>query len=1375
MNQCEQASPVPPRVFISYSHDNAAHCDQVFELAQQLRRDGLKVELDQFHQEELIHWPRWCEEQLRRERSDFVLCVCTPEYRRRVEGRVSADVGKGVFWEGSLIYNYLYDAKGNQRFVPVLLNEALGDLDIPSALQGYTRFKLSVLGLDDTQSEYSKLYRLLTGQSATVLAELGRLQKLSSLPEVARRTDFAEVVASIKRTETNTEGILELLQGGIMPCSSAMRAHTLPLWMSPQYFIGRAEEIVRLCDDLIKSDSEVVQPQVIYGLGGTGKSRLAIQVAWLLYREKRYDLAFFVSAETRSTLDTELAELDSRSLLNLYKDGIPPKELELRKRGVIEALREMAGTWILILDNADSVEMRDAVNQLTTELAGGGFLITTRREDWPRALMRTLHLETFNLAEAVSFFRSRYWKSAPIPEELRDFEDLADHLGNLPLALTLASSYMESQKKSPRQYLHDWQTKNEQLLNFEDRVEYNRSLLAAFKVSYEQLSPSAITLLHRLAWLAPLPFLRSFVESSDVLNIAVSGDISQELAELSVLSLVDLTDKSLSLHKLVLACCRAVMSEETRRDSLASVLEWMSKILPSTEYDQESWSLWAGLGPHLDSVAEASETLNLEGEALANICGMYGVWYYMQAQFRPAEKLVRRALEIDTKYYGPVHPKVAVHVSNLGQLLKDTNRPEEAEVLMRRTLQIDGTTLGPDHQNVSIHLGNLAALFMSTNRFAEAEPLMRRALEIAEKNYGPENPNLSIPLNNLGELLLATNRASEAERLMRRALEIDEKCLPRDHPNVAVRLSNLAGILKDTNRPREAAPLMQRALAIDEKIYGSGHPNVANRLNNLAQLLKATNRVSEAEPLMWRALSIDERSYGPDHPNIAAHLNNLAVLLQTTNRIAEAEPLIRRALDIDERRSGPHHQAVARDLNNLSNLLQATNRFAEAEPLMRRALEIDEHSFGAEHPRVARDLNLLAGLLQATNRLADAEPLIRRACQINEESYGSDHPEVAGSLRNLAALLRATNRLGEAESLIRRALDIDEKSYGPEHPSVATCLNDLTTLLLKTGRVAEAEPLMRRALTIDEGSWGPDHPTVARDLNNLSALLTRTARLSEAERLMRRALDINERSYGADHPDVPKNLNNLAQLLQMTNRPTEAEPLMRRALEIDERVYGLDHPNVARHINSLAALLFATKRFVEAEPLMRRALSIDEKSYGSDHPTVARDLNDLAQLLKAVNRFAEAEALMQRALEIDLKSYGPDHSDIARDVNNLAMLFIATNRLGNAEPLIRRALEIDERNCGPEHPDVAVRLANLAGLLRATNRLAEAKLLFTRSVMIFIKFKNTTGHQHPGFQTTFANFLGLLKQMGLSETEVKRRLSELASMAGAGQQGRNEV
>jgi len=246
-----------------------------------------------------------------------------------------------------------------------------------------------------------------------------------------------------------------------------------------------------------------------------------------------------------------------------------------------------------------------------------------------------------------------------------------------------------------------------------------------------------------------------------------------------------------------------------------------------------------------------------------------------------------------------------------------------------------------------------------------------------------------------------------------------------------------------------------------------------------------------------------------------------------------------------------------------------------------------------------------------------------------------------------------------------------------------------------TTAVWELEPLTALAELWDEGS----NPRAAWLLNQMGQSWQTIAQWGQAEPLMRRALAIDERSYGPDHPNVARDLNTLAQLLQATNRLGEAEPLMRRALAIDEHSFGPDHPDVATDLNNLALLLRATNRLGEAEPLCRRALAIDERSFGPDHPKVAIRLNNLAQLLQATNRLGEAEPLMRRALAIDERSYGPDLPLVAIRLNNLALLLQATNRLGEAEPLMRRALDIFEKSYGPDHPNLEIVRSNYLGLL----------------------------------------------------------------------------
>ena len=128
------------------------------------------MELDQSN-EEIVDWPRWCDEQISREQSDFVVCVCTAEYRRRIEGNVPPERGKGVYWEGALLDDDIYDDKGNGRFIPVLLDEEPGS-SIPRFLRGWTHYRFSQFALSDPG--YEHLLRILHRKAKVEKNEIGR-------------------------------------------------------------------------------------------------------------------------------------------------------------------------------------------------------------------------------------------------------------------------------------------------------------------------------------------------------------------------------------------------------------------------------------------------------------------------------------------------------------------------------------------------------------------------------------------------------------------------------------------------------------------------------------------------------------------------------------------------------------------------------------------------------------------------------------------------------------------------------------------------------------------------------------------------------------------------------------------------------------------------------------------------------------------------------------------------------------------------------------------------------------------------------------------------------------------------------------------------
>jgi tetratricopeptide (TPR) repeat protein/Mrp family chromosome partitioning ATPase len=943
--------------------------------------------------------------------------------------------------------------------------------------------KTLIIAVPTVDAKRDASYTLIEEQRSQQQHHLARLAAVERYPEI----NFAST------DRLAVEMLRSKLQDILARAGALKKPVFLPYASINEQFKGRdagLDDLSRSLGPVPNTSDAPAVVRVLSGLGGVGKTRLALEYAWR--HAELYTARLFVGADSVEALHRNLAGFCQPRVLDL------PEQQESnegkQRDAVLRWLCQNPG-WLMILDNVDTEEMAAAVEEQMAQLTGGHILVTSRLTNWSGSLT-VIPVKVLSHEAAIEFLLARtYDKRRRQADDSDQAGILVEELDHLPLALEQAGAYIALRRHSLKSYLEEWRSQRDKVLAWYDPrlMQYPRSVAATWQTSFDQLEESARRLLQRLAWLSPAPIPESLL-AVPVAGIEVETDPLAALVELESYSLVTrATDSpSFSMHRLVQEVSRRQLDDPDHL-SLTETLRWINEAFVGATDDVRDWPILDPLAPHAQSITEQADAQAIIVPT-SRLMHQLGSLYLAKSLYAEAEPLLRRALIIDETSFGANHPDVAIGLNNLALLLLDTNRSAEAEPLMRRALAIDETNFGADHPNVTRDLNNLAALLQATNRLTEAEALMRRTLAIAEANCKADDFDVATRLNNLAQLLQATNRLAEAEPLMRRALPIAEASFGPNHPKVATYINNLALLLQATNRLSETEPLMRRALAIDETCLGGDHLDVARDLNNLANLLQATNRLTEAELMMRRALAIAENNLGPNHPKIAICLNSLAHLLRTSNRLAEAEPLLWRALTIDEASFGTDHPSVAIRLNNLAVLLQTTNRLAEAEPLLRRALIIDEASFGPDHPAVARDLNNLAHLFQTTNRLAEAEPLLRRALIIDEASFGPDHPEVAKDLYNLVPLLRATNRQAEAEPLMRRTLAIDEARFGANHPDVAIGLNNLALLLLDTNRSAEAEPLMRRALIILIKSGDTERQHVPDVLNNYSDLLHKLGR-----------------------------------------------------------------------------------------------------------------------------------------------------------------------------------------------------------------------------------------------------------------------------------------
>ena len=619
----------------------------------------------------------------------------------------------------------------------------------------------------------------------------------------------------------------------------------LPYASLGNLFKGREAFLRRLRQSLTRANggATAIVSKALYGMGGIGKTRAAVEYAWA-HRED-YTALLLAQADSPEELRRYLAGLAGPLLLAEREVA----EEEVRLNAVLSWLGANPG-WLLILDNVDAPPALAEANRLMGRLAGGHVLLTGRLDRFARQV-EPLEIDVLSREAAAAFLveatDSRRRKAA---DDDAAAGELADELGRLALALEQAAATIEKLRCGLRRYLEIWQSNRERAVGWArpEITGYHHAVAATWQTSVDQLTEAGRHLLERLAFLAPDPV------PMFLLDVAVPDAEAEDqygaLADLAAVSLVtrEIEGERFSVHRLVQDVTRRSLDSGALRQRVTETLGWVNAAFTGDPEDVRSWARLDPLTPHAQSVTQWADAAGI-AESTARLMSQLGTLLYTKSLHAQAEPLFRRALAIDEASFGPSHPEVSRDLNNLAELLRATNRLTEAEPLIRRALMIDEVSLGPDHPAVAVRLNVLGLLLRDTNRLAEAEPLWRRALAISEATFGPDDRTVAIHLNNFAELLRTTNRLAEAEPLYRRALAIDEASLGPEHPTVGTLLNNLAALLGDAGRPAEAAPLMRRVVAIltdFERRTGHSHPRRGAALRQYAHLLTAMGK-SEAE------------------------------------------------------------------------------------------------------------------------------------------------------------------------------------------------------------------------------------------------------------------------------------------------------------------------------------------------------------------------------------------------------------------------------------------------------------------------------------------------------------------------------------------------
>lgn len=319
---------------------------------------------------------------------------------------------------------------------------------------------------------------------------------------------------------------------------SARREILLPYYALPErnpHFKGREREIAEIVQR-VQGGDQVSLRSAVQGMGGVGKTTLAIEIAWRLL-EQPSNQSPFPDGILWHRVREEPLEIGLQRMATALRSqtriaGLGGDLLVEVFRNEVLASRRM----LVILDNADRIE---PLRELMPVLAGFPLLITSRREV---PGFTTVNVGRIEADAAAQLFFAHSGCGPTTDQKTRGaIEQICEECGYLPLAVQLAACHLREVGLSPEAFLGRLRQRKLDLLHAEetlDREAKDRDIRTSFALSVETLQQEDRRILSMCGLFEGRPF--SIAALGAVSGMDDRAELEAAATRLRRLSLIEL-------------------------------------------------------------------------------------------------------------------------------------------------------------------------------------------------------------------------------------------------------------------------------------------------------------------------------------------------------------------------------------------------------------------------------------------------------------------------------------------------------------------------------------------------------------------------------------------------------------------------------------------------------------------------------------------------------------------------------------------------------------------------------------------------------------------------------------------------------------------
>ncbi|KAJ6060334.1 hypothetical protein N7444_002188 [Penicillium canescens] len=918
----------------------------------------------------------------------------------------------------------------------------------------------------------------------------------------------------------------------------------------------------------------------LVGLGGVGKSQLAIEYSYQVRSKSPATWIFWVHASNEARFEQSFRDIADQVKITGRQDP----QANIFKLVENWLRDEKRGKWVLILDNIDVYEVlykspatgrRDQKNSLidasTKPLLeylprslNGFVIITTRSREV--ALKMVDHKDLFEVKpmerpEALKLLQRKLEQ----PGESQESQQLVEELEFMPLAIVQAASYIRN--RAPRcsvsQYLRVFQKSDceaTKLLNTDANGigrdwEAENSILVTLQISFDYIrrtNPSSASLLSLMSFFdrheIPEDLLRVQPESNSHLSRSESSDDSSEdgqvsesgpvdnfeddVATLRNFSFISISKNGIffTMHRLVQLTIRSWLKTHGQTE------QWKEKFIstlyhkfPTGQY--ENWEICRPLFPHVKAAMsqrpESDESLREWATLLYN-----GAWYASRSGIlADVRAMASKSRKQRTRLLGVEDEETLDSTAMLATAWSLEGHWQEAERLEVQVMEARKAQLGDDHLSTLTSMANLASTYKNQGRWEEAEQLQAQVMEKSMTKLGNNHPDTLTSMANLAATLWNQGKWEDAEKLEVQVMVMSLMKLGEGHPDTLISMANLAVTYRNQGRWEEAESLEVYVIEARKTKLGEQHPDTLMSMANLASTYRSQGRYDEAEMLAVQVMEARKAKLGDDHPSTLTSMANLAMTYRSQGRYDEAESLEVQVMETSKTKLGEQHPDTLMSMGNLASTFWDQGKWEEAEHLDVQVMEIRMIKLGGDHPDTLASMANLAATFWNQGQWEKAEHLFMQVMERSKTKLGNDHPDTLRSMGNLASTYRSQGRWEEAEQIEVQVMKTSKSKLGDEHPSTLISMANLASTYRSQGRYDEAEMLEVQVMEARKAKLGDDHPSTLTSIGNLASTFWNQGRWKEAEQLQMQVMAMSLMKLGEDHPSTLTSIDHDCQKL----------------------------------------------------------------------------------------------------------------------------------------------------------------------------------------------------------------------------------------------------